>query len=122
FDNNSPAFVGDLGTSAAPSLVRSLQEVDLLLVVGARLGEITTQGYRALRAPVPRQRLVHVHASAEELGRVYSPDIAIVSESRAFARAVKDARWLPPGHCEEWQAQLRAAYEDASTPGAAPGR
>jgi acetolactate synthase-1/2/3 large subunit len=122
FDNNSPAFVGDLGTSAAPSLVRSLQEVDLLLVVGARLGEITTQGYESLEAPVPRQRLVHVHASAEELGRVYAPDVAIVSEARAFARAVKDARWLPPGRWEGWRKRLRAAYEDAATPAAHNGR
>ena len=95
-DNRSPNFVGDLGTSGPPALVERMKEADLLIVIGARLGEMTTQGYTVLDAPRPRQKLVHVHVSADEIGRVFQPDVAIVSSSNAFAAAVAGCRWTAP--------------------------
>src|SRR2546430_6292293 len=68
-DNRLPCFVGDLGTGAAPTLVARFKAADLVLAVGARIGEITSQSYPLLRVPDPRQTLIHVHAGAEELGR-----------------------------------------------------
>ena len=53
-----------------------MREADLLVAVGGRLGEITTQGYTLLDVPSPRQTLVHVHPDPGELGRVYEPDLA----------------------------------------------
>jgi acetolactate synthase I/II/III large subunit len=69
-DNRLLCFVGDLGTGASPSLVALVKESDLLLAVGARIGEITSQSYSLLGIPDPGKVLIHVHASAEELGRV----------------------------------------------------
>jgi len=60
---------------------------DLLIVIGARLGEMTTSGYTLLESPVPRQKLVHVHPGAEELGRVYQPELAILSDMAPFVRS-----------------------------------
>ncbi|UKJ76549.1 thiamine pyrophosphate-binding protein [Azospirillum brasilense] len=94
FDNTHPNYAGDLGLGVNPALARTVQGADLLLVVGPRLGEATTGGYTLLDIPLPRQTLVHVHAGAEELGRVYQPTLAINAGMRATARAL--AALAPP--------------------------
>ena len=71
FDNTHPLYAGDLSTSVDPRLVARLKDADLLLVVGARLGEMTTRGYTAIQQPVPAQTLIHVYPQAEELGHVF---------------------------------------------------
>ena len=78
-------------TSASASTRRSpaVADADLLLVVGPRLGEMTTGGYTLVEPPLPRQTLVHVHAGAEELGRVYQPALAIHAGSPEFAAAAR---------------------------------
>jgi acetolactate synthase-1/2/3 large subunit len=73
FDNHHPLYAGDVGLGINPKLAARIREADLLLVLGARLGEATTGSYTLIDAPLPKQKLVHVHASAEELGRVYHP-------------------------------------------------
>jgi acetolactate synthase-1/2/3 large subunit len=121
FDNGSPCFAGDLGTSGPPALVRRVKEADLLLVVGARLGEMTTQGYSLLLLPRPRQRLVHVHASPEELGRVFTPDLAIVSSSAAFAQAASRLEWFEPSRWQAWREAARQDFLSAIEPPADGG-
>ena len=115
-DNRLPCFVGDLGTGASPSLVARVKEADLLLAVGARMGEITSQSYSLLGIPEPGKVLVHVHASAEELGRVFRPSLAIQSGMPEFAAAVATlapvavSRWL------SWREAVRAEYEAGLIP------
>ncbi|MEQ8345212.1 MAG: thiamine pyrophosphate-binding protein [Sneathiellaceae bacterium] len=121
FDNRSDCFAGDLGTSGPPALIRRMQEADLLLVVGARMGEMTTQGYTVLRSPDPRQRLVHVHASPEEPGRVFTPDIAIAAAPSAFASAVAGCQWVPPARWQAWREAARADFLEAIAPPAFDG-
>jgi len=58
-----------------------------LLVVGSRLGDIPTRGYTTLEPPRTPQTLVHVHADADELGRVFEPNLPIVSGSPEFLAA-----------------------------------
>src|SRR5204862_7537565 len=77
FDNDHPQYVGDVGIGINPKLARRVREADLALVFGPRLGEMTTGGYTLFEVPVPRQTLVHAHPGAEELGRVYAPDLPI---------------------------------------------
>ena len=83
-DNRSPSYAGDVGIGINPKLAQRVREADLLLVIGARLGEMTTGGYTLVEAPVPKQTLVHVHAGAEELGRVYRPALAVNSGMAHF--------------------------------------
>jgi len=85
FDNRSPNYAGDIGIGINPKLAQRVKDADLLLVVGARLGEMTTSAYTLLDVPVPKQSLIHVHAGAEELGRVYQAT-ARCSSSRRSAR------------------------------------
>ncbi|UEM18635.1 thiamine pyrophosphate-binding protein [Skermanella mucosa] len=108
-DNTSPSWIGDLGTGPNPKLLARVRESDLLLVIGARLGEMTTQGYELIDLPETRQTLVHVHASAEELGRVFRPDLPIQSGPAAFAAAL--AR-LEPVKSDRWRAWAEAGRRD----------
>jgi acetolactate synthase-1/2/3 large subunit len=118
-DNDSPSYVGDVGIAINPKLATRVREADVLLVVGPRLGEITTSGYTLLEPPTPRQTLVHVHPGAEELGRVYQPALPILSGMEQFAAAVRDLlvepRWAA------WRAAARADYEEWQRPPEMPG-
>jgi acetolactate synthase-1/2/3 large subunit len=107
FDNRSPNYVGDVGIGINPKLAQRVKEADVLLVIGARLGEMTTSAYSLLDAPVPRQTLVHVHGGAEELGRVYRPALPINSGMAQFVDAVSKLSF----DRAEWRASTASARE-----------
>ncbi len=115
-DNRLASFVGDLGTGAAPALVGHFREADLVLAVGARLGEITTQSYSLLAIPDPDKKLIHVHAAAEELGRVFRPTLAIQSGMPEFAAALAAMDPLPAAPRSQWREALRRDYEAGLSP------
>ncbi|RZF30987.1 thiamine pyrophosphate-binding protein [Paraburkholderia sp. UYCP14C] len=79
FDNEHPNYAGDVGLGINPALAQRIRDADLLLTLGPRLGEATTNGYTLFDIPKTKQTLVHVHQGAEELGRVYAADLPIVS-------------------------------------------
>ncbi len=85
FDNHHPLYAGDVGLGINPALAARVRQADLLIAIGPRLGEATTGGYTLIQAPVPAQKLVHIHASAEELNRVYQPTLAICASMNAAA-------------------------------------
>jgi acetolactate synthase I/II/III large subunit len=118
-DNDSPSYAGDAGIGINPKLAARVRDADILLVVGPRLGEMTTSGYTLLESPTPRQTLVHVHPGAEELGRVYRPELPILSGMEQFAAAVRDLRVEP--RWEEWAAAARADYDEWQRGGRMPG-
>jgi len=109
-DNDSPSYVGDVGIGINPKLAARVREADLLLVVGPRLGEMTTSGYTLLESPTPAQTLVHVHPGAEELGRVYRPELPILSGMGQFARAVRELR--VESRWRDWTTGARAEFEE----------
>ncbi len=121
FDNSHACFVGELGLGPNPALVKRVKEADVLLVVGARLGEMTTQGYTIVEAPTPRQSLIHVHASAEELGRVFEPALAIQSGMAEFVEAARALDPVDGTRWREWAAGARRDYEDNRRPPAFDG-
>jgi acetolactate synthase-1/2/3 large subunit len=79
FDNAHPQYVGDVGIGINPKLAGRVKDADLLIAFGPRLGEMTTSGYSLIEAPVPRQRLVHIHPDPVELGSVYQAELMIAS-------------------------------------------
>jgi acetolactate synthase-1/2/3 large subunit len=109
FDNTHPCYAGDVGIGINPKLAERIKNADLLIALGPRLGEMTTGGYTLFDIPVPKQPLVHVHADAAELGRVYQPTLAINATPRAFARA---AAALAPVERAPWAAATEAAHQD----------
>jgi acetolactate synthase-1/2/3 large subunit len=108
-DNDDPHYVGDVGIGINPKLAQRVRDADLLIVVGPRLGEMTTSRYTLLDVPAPKQTLVHVHPGAEELGRVYQPALPILATPEAFAEAVSGLRVTP--RWGDWRADARADYE-----------
>lgn len=121
FDNTLPNYVGDVGIGINPKLAQRIRESDLLIAVGARLGEMTTSGYTLIDIPVPAQKLVHVHASAEELGRVYQATLPINSGMAAFARAVRKLGPVDHRAWDSWTTGARADYLENIKHGTIPG-
>jgi len=119
-DNRDPLFAAYLGYKIPKRQVAALAQADLVVAIGTRLGDITTQGFVFPLAPRPDQRLIHVLPDPTELGRVYQADHAILA---APARFVEALAALPPAlrsaEREAWIAQLAdlraelAAWHDA---------
>lgn len=78
-NNEHANYAGDVGLGINPALAQRIRDADVLFVLGPRMGESTTGGYTLLDIPKTKQTLIHVHQGAEELGRVYSADLPIVS-------------------------------------------
>ncbi len=110
FDNVHPNYAGDVGIGINPKLAARVKEADLILAVGPRLGEMTTGGYTLLQAPRPTQGLIHIHAGAEELGRVYTGELLINASMSQAALAL--AALTPPADVawQDWTAAANADY------------
>jgi len=120
-DNAHPLYVGDLGIGADPKLIARVAESDLLLVIGARLDEMTTGGYERIAVPLAAQGLVHVHPGPDELHRVTRADLAICADMASFAAALAElSPDAPPVWAGEAQ-EARAAYEAFIRPVSPPG-
>ncbi|MCZ6889521.1 MAG: thiamine pyrophosphate-binding protein [Gammaproteobacteria bacterium] len=84
FDHLHPNYAGDIGIGANPELTAAIKGSDLIVLLGTRLSEIASQSYTLLDTPKPKQPLVHIHPSTEELGRVYRADLAINATPASF--------------------------------------
>ena len=93
FDALHPCYAGDLGIGPNPKLLERIKESDMVVLIGGRLGELPSQGYTLFEIPKPQVPFVHVHPGAEELGRVYSPQLAIHATPTAFAAALEDLKF-----------------------------
>ena len=119
-DNRHPNYAGHVGIGINPKLAERIKSADLLIVVGARLGEMTTGGYTLIDIPRPRQKLVHVHPGAEELGRVYQADLPINAGAGAFLNACLELEPIDGGWAEETRV-AHQDYLDHRDPTATPG-
>jgi acetolactate synthase-1/2/3 large subunit len=118
FDHEHPNYAGDVGIGINPALAARVKDADLLLLIGGRMSEMPSSGYSLLGIPEPRQKLVHVHPGAEELGRVYRPELAINASPAAFVAALEGIQ--PPHGGIPWRgaaAEANRAYRAWSTPG-----
>ena len=120
-DNRHDNFVGDLGLGVNPPLGKRIKESDLIIAIGPRLGEATTGGYTMFDLPVPAQKMVHVHAGAEELGRVYQATLPINSGMAQFAAAAKAMKPVDASAWKAGVAEARADYLKNIEPTPQPG-
>jgi acetolactate synthase-1/2/3 large subunit len=121
FDNHHSQYAGDVGIGINPKLAQRIKDSDLVIAIGARLGEMTTSGYTLLQVPKPTQKLVHIHASAEELNRVYQADLAMCATMNAAARALEVLTAPTALPWEDWTVQAHADYQTNLQPQALPG-
>ena len=116
FDNDHPCYAGDVGLGFSPKLAKRIKESDLILAIGIRLGEMTTQGYSLLVPPCPTQPLVHVHPDPNELGSVYQATLPVCASVGNFARAAAGMKPVDASKWKQWTAQARADYEEYQQP------
>ncbi|MEI5996157.1 thiamine pyrophosphate-binding protein [Paraburkholderia bengalensis] len=107
-DNEHPNYAGDVGLGINPALAKRIQDADVLLALGPRLGEATTGGYTLLDIPKTKQTLIHVHQGAEELGRVYAADLPIVSGMPEIASMLAA---LKPSAKPAWEGTAKDAHD-----------
>jgi acetolactate synthase-1/2/3 large subunit len=118
-----PSYAGDLGLGPNPKLIARIKDSDLVIAVGGRLGEVPTQGYSLFDIPGPATKLVHIHPGAEELGRVYRPELAICASPIRFVAALEALSLRATPECRVGTALAHADYLAWSeTPGVQPGR
>ncbi|MER9297024.1 thiamine pyrophosphate-binding protein [Mesorhizobium sp. M0621] len=116
FDHLHPNYAGDVGIGINPKLATAIKQADLVLLIGGRMGEMPSSDYTLLKSPYPDQALVHVHADAGELGRVYRPTLAINASPSAFVRFFARRKGPASPSWASETGRLHAAYLDWSTP------
>ena len=117
-DNRHPNYVGDVGIGINPALLKRIKLADCVLVLNARLGEMTTGGYSMFDIPKTKQYLIHIHPDPNELGSVYQPDIGLVCNSAEFIKkAVNNSK----EHQNKSPTKERANYQAWQKPLTTPG-
>ncbi|MEM6661859.1 MAG: thiamine pyrophosphate-binding protein [Pseudomonadota bacterium] len=109
-DNHSDCYVGDAGVGMSPHMKEMLVEADVILALGPRFGESTTDGYTIFTAPDPKQTLIHVHASDREIGKIYQPALPIHAHPEAFLETVAAINLPQSDDRVAWTARGRAGY------------
>ncbi len=107
-DNRRPCYAGDLGLGPNPKLIQRMKDADLILAIGARLGENPTQGYSLLDRARTGDTLVHIHPGPEELNRVWPAAIAAAADVSLAAQAITG---LEPGRVWSHGPEAHAAFE-----------
>ena len=92
--NSCGIYAGQLGYGPNPKLQQRVREADLVLAVGTRLGEATTDGFTLITPDHPEQTLVHVHPDPNELGHIYHADLPICADMGEFAEMLDE--WIDP--------------------------
>ena len=109
YDGGHASYAGEIGIGPNPKLKARIADADLVLLIGGRMSEMASQGYTLIDVPAPRQALVHVHADALEIGRVYHPELGIVATPPAFCALLEGLQ--PPGAIA-WSVHTREARAD----------
>ncbi|MBO9102015.1 MULTISPECIES: thiamine pyrophosphate-binding protein [unclassified Rhizobium] len=121
FDNDHPCYIGEIGLGVNPALRKTIDDADLVILLGTRMGEVASSGYAMLDVPSPRQKLIHIHASADELGRVYAPDLSINATPQGFSSMLSALPLLKHNTWPERTAAARSQYEAWQLPKPVPG-
>jgi acetolactate synthase-1/2/3 large subunit len=109
FDGGHQNYAGEIGIGPNPKLKARIEAADLVVLLGGRMSEMSSQAYTLFGIPVPRQKLVHIHADAEEIGRIYHPSLGIVATPPAFCAALEG---LQPPNAILWSGETRQARAD----------
>jgi acetolactate synthase-1/2/3 large subunit len=107
FPNDHPLYAGDLGLRNPDAQRAAFAEADLVVALGTRLTDITTQGWSW---PAAGQRVVHICADPRFLGWLFPAELAIAADARATMAALADEAPAAPAGRAGWNARLRALH------------
>lgn len=116
FDNEIRTYIGDVGLGVNPFLAARLKQADLVVAIGPRLDDATTDSYHRLEAPLPKQSLIHVHQGSEEIGRVYRPTLGVVASVPDFVNSLAGIEPLATPAWTSWTDECRQQYLQWRTP------
>lgn len=111
FDNRDSHYVGHMSLGMNPALAQSVRDADLILAIGTRLGDIATDGYTLLTPPRLKQDLIHIYPSADEIGRVFQPDIGVAATPAEAAACLATLRPSSPVAWQGWTSKARTAHQ-----------
>jgi len=116
FDHTHPNFACHLAFNVPPVFKDTLNEADLVLAIGTRLGDVTTQGYQIPTAPKPAQPLIHVYPDSHHLGRVFETELAVQADATETLKtiAATNAPEAPDGR-QAWIEKVHALSADRMT-------
>ncbi|MBU3641971.1 thiamine pyrophosphate-binding protein [Polynucleobacter sp. Fuers-14] len=116
-DNRNPHYVGQLGLGISAALADQVKQSDLLIVLGSRLSEVTSGNYEIIKSPLPDQKLVHAHADAGEINRVFHADVPVCATVEATISALdKLPDLVSPPAWGKWTETARANYIAHNSP------
>ena len=121
FDGHHDCYAGDVAWGNIQSLSNAIDECDLLISLGARLDEGTTGKYKVLQPPLLKQKFIHIHAQAEELGRVFKADLMVNAGVCEMAFALQKLDLKSHTRLADWRARLRAGYIASLSASPQPG-
>ncbi len=120
-DNTADQYIGNLGLGANPDLLQAVENADLVLLLGGRLGEVSSNGYTLLDMPAPAQDFIHIHPDAHEIGRVYQPTFAICAGSTQVAACLANLTAPADRPWSRQTAKLNASHLAWISPVQIPG-
>ena len=120
-DNHCPAYAGDAGVGMNASMKTLLRDADLIIAVNIRFGEATTDGYTLFDTPKMAAKLVHSHASDDEIGKIYVADLPLHAGPNRMAAALDNLVADRPAGRAGWYADARTAYLESLVPPPQPG-
>jgi acetolactate synthase-1/2/3 large subunit len=114
--NGHRLYAGDLGLANPAEQMALFREADLLVVLGARLSDITTQGYSFPRLVRPEMRLAHIHAEHAVIGMQFAADLAIACEPQSLIAVMGRPSAPPPIGRGAWIERLGALRRRIAAP------
>lgn len=122
FDNRHRCYAGHAGFAINASLAAGLKAADVVIAIGTRLGDVTTQGFTLLSGAQADQKIIHIAADAGDPRSTIAATLAVPASPRLAAAALADLTLpgkRPPWGI--WRRDLRAAYEASLKPQPTPG-
>lgn len=110
FDNHSTCYAGEAGVAMRPEVRKLLEDADVILALGIRFGEMTTGAYTIFDCPIPTQKIIHVHPSDAELGKIYQIEQPVHSGPNRFLAAIKNVLLEDRSECVTWCKKARETF------------
>ena len=114
-DNRCENFVGTLGTSVSPELLNSFKDADVILAVGARLSDMSTNGYNLFDSSLKKVDLIHVYPDSKEINRVFESKLSIQTDINEFVGLISNYSWFNGKKWDKWLSKLKKEYKEDFT-------